>query len=149
VGPALTFAFREATFALSYIEEVWIEGEVALSHVRHALEDAMLADPSHWQGYYGDHPRAQRFARQYSFSDRLRYYWPAARVQAALQQLLENLSARPIPLTLLSQFLPEQYRRVRDGRLANNPHALMEDKIGEVLADYAYASGFLVEGRPT
>jgi D-tagatose-1,6-bisphosphate aldolase subunit GatZ/KbaZ len=143
VGPALTFALREAIFALSYIEEVWLAGDVTLSRVRQALEGAMLADPSHWQGYYGDDARTRRFARQYSFSDRLRYYWPAAPVQAALQQLLENLSARPIPLPLLSQFLPEQYRRIRDGRLANNPHALMQDKVGAMLAAYAYAGGLL------
>ncbi|HHU17412.1 MAG TPA: class II D-tagatose-bisphosphate aldolase, non-catalytic subunit [Clostridiales bacterium] len=34
--------------------------------------------------------------------------------------LIKNLFETDIPLTLLSQFLPVQYRKVREGRLAEN-----------------------------
>ena len=140
VGPALTFAFREAVFALAMIEEE-LPSLVSPSRVREALEAAMLANPAHWAKYYSGTPDEQRFARRYSLSDRSRYYWPVPAVQKALSRLLQTLSGQPIPLTLLSQYLPLQYRRVREGTLENAPRALIMDKIGSVLADYAYACG--------
>ena len=47
VGPWLTFAFREAIFALSAMERELLRGNKAirLSEVRQALENAMLRDP--------------------------------------------------------------------------------------------------------
>ena len=143
VGPALTFALREGIFALAMMEEellpAWGRGEP--SRIREVLEEAMLAHPQHWRRYYPGSEEEQCLARRYSFSDRIRYYWPAPPVQAALDQLLENLSARPIPLPLLSQFLPEQYRRIREGQLANHPQALLLDKVRAVLEEYAQACG--------
>jgi D-tagatose-1,6-bisphosphate aldolase subunit GatZ/KbaZ len=145
VGPALTFAFREAVFALSLIEKELlaskqVEGE--FSNLSLILEQAMLAHPQDWEKYYAGSPEGQQFARKYSFSDRSRYYWPIPSVQEALKTLLYNLVQKPLPLTLLSQYLPVQYHRVRDGQLDNNPRALIIDKIASVLSDYAYACGF-------
>jgi D-tagatose-1,6-bisphosphate aldolase subunit GatZ/KbaZ len=142
VGPALTFAFREAIFSLAMIEEAWLDGTVIPSAVPLALEEAMLSHPEHWEGYYIGDSVAQRFARRYSYSDRSRYYWPEPMVTAAVAQLLRNLSARPLPLPLLSQFAPQQYAKVRTGELPNTPFAVIYDRIGGVLADYACACGF-------
>ena len=75
VGPGLTFALREALFALAAIEDEWLPADER-SQLREALEAAMLADPSHWQGHYPGTPDEQRFARAFSLSDRARYYWP-------------------------------------------------------------------------
>jgi D-tagatose-1,6-bisphosphate aldolase subunit GatZ/KbaZ len=147
VGPALTFAFREAVFALSAIEEAWLAGKVAPAALPLALEQAMMADPQHWQSYYDGDAQEQQFARRYSFSDRSRYYWATPRVSAALQQLLENLSAQPMPLTLLSQYLPQQYRRIRLGELANDPGAIIRASVADVLADYAFACGYVRKGN--
>jgi len=143
VGPALTFAFREAVFALEMIEAEWLGAHpgASLSGLRAALDSAMLAEPRYWEGYYGGDPAAQAYARKYSLSDRCRYYWPAPSVQSALERLLHNLRPAPIPLSLLSQYLPVQYQRVRDGTLANTTDALITDKIEGVLADYACACG--------
>ena len=44
-----------------------------------------------------------------------------------------------MPLTLLSQYLPLQYTTVREGRLANDPRALLLDGVAHVLRDYAAA----------
>jgi D-tagatose-1,6-bisphosphate aldolase subunit GatZ/KbaZ len=51
VGPALTFAFREAVFALSAIERELLASRPAtrLSRVREELEAAMLRNPVYWQ----------------------------------------------------------------------------------------------------
>ncbi len=143
VGPALTFAFREAVFALELIEREWLGGRngVTLSGLQAALESAMLADPRYWEPYYSGDAAARAFARKYSLSDRCRYYWPAPSVQTALERLLANLRAAPIPLALLSQYLPTQLGRVRAGDVTNTPDALILDKIEDVLADYACACG--------
>jgi D-tagatose-1,6-bisphosphate aldolase subunit GatZ/KbaZ len=141
VGPWLTFAFRETVFALSSIEQEWLGGHkgIRTSGVRQALEAAMLANPVHWKAYYsGDEPGLQ-FARQYSYSDRCRYYWPEASVQKELERLLANLSRAEIPLTLLSQCLPQQYESVRAGVIPSRPENLIEDRIRQVLRQYSDA----------
>jgi D-tagatose-1,6-bisphosphate aldolase subunit GatZ/KbaZ len=143
VGPALTFAFREAVFALVMMEEEWPAGRagIELSDLRETLDAAMLDNPVHWRKYYGGDEQAQAFARKYSFSDRSRYYWPVPEVQAALARLLRNLEENPPPLSLLSQFAPVQYGHIRAGRIANSPRAIILDRIGQVLEEYAYACG--------
>jgi D-tagatose-1,6-bisphosphate aldolase subunit GatZ/KbaZ len=143
VGPAATFAFREAVFALAMMEAEWLSKckVIRLSNVQRVLDAAMLHEPAHWKRYYARSEPYAQFARKYSFSDRSRYYWPDPDVQEALSRLLHNLEAYPVPLTLLSQFLPEQYQRVRAGMLQNSPVDLIHDKIRSVLADYAYACG--------
>ncbi len=140
VGPGLTFAYREAIFALEMIEREWLRGQpgVELSGVRAALDDAMLADPAHWRKYYDGDGNEQAFKRAYSLSDRARYYWPVPSVQAAVARLLGNLSG-PLPLALVSQYLPRQYDRVRTGALPNDAPALVADAVGVVLRTYGAA----------
>ena len=106
----------------------------------------MLARPVHWKRYYTGSEAYIQFARRYSFSDRSRYYWPDSEVQISLARLLDNLERHPVPLALLSQFLPVQYERVRAGILPNAPRAYIHDKIRHVLADYSHACGYRSEG---
>lgn len=143
VGPWLTFAYREAVFALSLIEQEWLGAQpgVRLSQVREALEQAMLRNPSHWQAYYPAQEPQAHFARLYSYSDRCRYYWPEPSVQKEVDRLLANLSTGVIPSTLISQYLPNQYEAVQSGSLANRPESLVEDRVREVLRTYSAACG--------
>jgi D-tagatose-1,6-bisphosphate aldolase subunit GatZ/KbaZ len=138
VGPALTFALREAVFALAWTEQALLPASEC-SGMIDALEQAMLRDPRHWQKHYHGSAQDLAFARKYSLSDRSRYYWPDAQVQAAFAKLLANLSARPLPLALISQFLPDQLPRIREGRLEKAPEALILDRIERVLEDYDFA----------
>jgi D-tagatose-1,6-bisphosphate aldolase subunit GatZ/KbaZ len=138
VGPQLTFALREALFGLAAIEDELVSADDRSDLVR-VLEERMLADPSQWQGYYTGTDAEQRVLRRYSYSDRLRYYWPDPHVSAAEERLLANLSALTIPLPLLSQYLPMQYERVREGRLDPAPEPLVLDHVREVLRRYARA----------
>lgn len=141
VGPALTFAYREAIVALAAIENEWLARKgVELSGVRQALEGAMLANPAHWRKYYGGDESEQRFKRWFSYSDRIRYYWPQEGVVEALGRLNHNLSGG-VPPALLSQYLPRQNERVREGLLPNEPDALAKDAVAAVLAQYAAACG--------
>jgi D-tagatose-1,6-bisphosphate aldolase subunit GatZ/KbaZ len=82
VGPALTFAMREALFALAAIEEELVaEGE--RSELLSAVDRRMQEEPGYWEGYYQGEPAAQRLLRRYSYSDRIRYYWSYPDVEDA------------------------------------------------------------------
>ena len=143
VGPWLTFAYREAIFALSMLEREWF-GQckgVRLSQVREALEAAMLRNPAHWKAYYPAQEPHGHFARQFSYSDRCRYYWPEPSVQKEVDQLLANLSTDTIPLNVMSQYLPDQYEAVRAGSVVPRPENLVEDRIRAVLRVYSSACG--------
>ncbi len=74
VGPALTFALREALFSLAAIEEELVPAK-ACSGLRQVLENVMLDRPEYWQSHYHGDGNARRLARGYSYSDRVRYYW--------------------------------------------------------------------------
>ena len=143
VGPWLTFAFREAVFALSAIEHEWLSHRkgVRLSQVRGALEAAMLRNPAYWRSYYRGTEDEMRFARIYSYSDRCRYYWVDATVQQELVQLRANLEASPPPLTLVSQYLPMQYEAIRTAGLRLNVEDMIQENIRAVLRVYAAACG--------
>ncbi|MGD0174441.1 MAG: class II D-tagatose-bisphosphate aldolase, non-catalytic subunit [Anaerolineales bacterium] len=140
VGPALTYAFREAVFALAMIEAELFP-PTKRSRLIETLEEAMCREPQHWQKHYHGSPAELALARKYSRSDRARYYWPDPQVQAALKQLITNLSDRTLPAGLVSQYAPAQSRRIREGTLENKPEAILLDHIDEVLGDYAYACG--------
>jgi len=62
-------------------------------------------------------------------------------VEQALTRLLENLERDPPPLTLLSQFLPQQYAAVRAGTLAPSARELVLHHVEGVLQQYAIACG--------
>lgn len=142
VGPALTFAMREALFALDAMESELLYGkEEDSTRLRDVLDAVMMASPGHWQGYYHGTKNEIRLARKYSLSDRSRYYWMNTEVERAVKRLIENLDREGIPLNLLSQFMPDQYRRVREGLLACEPLELVKDRIGMILDDYYYAMG--------
>ena len=141
VGPALTFAFREAVFALSSIERelLGLRPATRLSCVREELEAAMLRNPIYWRPYYQGNAIQLQLSRAFSLSDRCRYYWHEAAVQKELGQLLANLTGCSMPLGLLSQYLPRQCEAVRYGALPAEPSALIHHHIRAVLETYAAA----------
>jgi D-tagatose-1,6-bisphosphate aldolase subunit GatZ/KbaZ len=138
VGPGLTFAMREALFALTFIENELIP-RPSRSNLVEVIERRMLANPDYWQGYYEGDPIAQRTARRYSYSDRLRYYWADDEVDAARRSLLSNLDRTGIPLPLISQFLPYQYDRIRAGELEPVAQSLVIDRIRDAMRPYSRA----------
>ena len=138
VGPALTFALREALAALSSIETELVEPGQC-SQLMGVLELVMLQDRRHWEHYYSGDERALRLQRRYSYSDRVRYYWTVPEVKEAVEKLMRNLRQRAIPETMLSALLPEEYREVRAGTVQPDPHSLIIHRIRQVLKPYAGA----------
>lgn len=140
VGPGLTFAAREALYALSFIEdEICRVRNIKPSYFRIILDEEMLKNDRNWKKYYLGTPREIALKRKYSFSDRSRYYYATAEVKQAIDTLLYNLKDG-VPLNLLSQFMPIQYARVRDGSLKNDPKELILNRIGDTIDDYLYAT---------
>lgn len=139
VGPWLTFALREALFALAAIENELVADPGQRSQLPEVVEQVMVARPGYWEKYYAGDESARRIARRYSFSDRVRYYWPVPEITAAQQRLFTNLERTGLPLPLLSQFLPDQYDRVRQGNLDLTPHACAVDRVRDVLRRYTAA----------
>lgn len=139
VGPALTFALREALFALENIEKIVHRGSgIELSRFTEVLETIMMEKPEQWNKHYHGDEHKQWVNRAYGFSDRVRYYLPEPTVKASIDRLVGNLKA-PIALPLLSQYMPIQYARVRDGILENTVDDLILDRIGDCIDDYVYA----------
>ncbi len=143
VGPALTFAFREAVLAIDQIETEMLSLHKGLmpSQVMKTVEEAMVSNPTYWEKYYHGNSRKQQFARLYSLSDRIRYYWPLPQVESALSHLINNLKSVSIPLSLVSQYLPHQYHAIRNGCIEASPEELIHHKIMEVVKIYASATG--------
>jgi D-tagatose-1,6-bisphosphate aldolase subunit GatZ/KbaZ len=140
VGPALTFAMRQALFALAAIEEECV-GPFRQSRLRQAMDEAMLNSPGQWQKHYAGSPQEQHRLRLHSYSDRIRYYWQDPGAQLAVAKLVANLEDCGIPETMLSDFLPTQYAKVRMGLIENKPIPLILDAIGDALDAYIAACG--------
>lgn len=100
VGPALTFALREALMLAQQAA-----GRMGVNvDFTGALENAMLADDRYWKSYYSGTEREVAYKRLFSFSDRCRYYLPDPGVEQAVQTLLTQCG--DLPPALLSLYFP-------------------------------------------
>ncbi|WP_432344400.1 D-tagatose-bisphosphate aldolase, class II, non-catalytic subunit [Shinella yambaruensis] len=105
VGPGLTFAYREALYALDLVASDIVPGYGDRPLAR-AMEALMVDVPGSWSGYYHGDETALRIQRHFSYSDRIRYYWTRPEAEAAVAALLSALSGVRIPETVLHQYLP-------------------------------------------
>ena len=138
VGPGVTFALREALWALDAIEREWI-GEERASRFRHVAIERMKADPRNWAKYYHSTGADLEFDLQYSLSDRIRYYWPDPSIVAAQDRMFANLTDNPPPMALISQYLPAANAALREAALPSNPTNLVIAHIGATLEAYRIA----------
>ena len=138
VGPALTFALREAVFALDRIEQEWLGAERA-SQVRAIVLAAMRKDPRHWAKYYAGAGTTLDLQLAYSLSDRIRYYWPVTEVAQAMAHLAASFRNPGLPLPLLHQYLPSAHDAVRAGRLRPDAQGLITHHVRQVLGEYSSA----------
>lgn len=105
VGPWLTFRMREALYGLDSIADV-LDGHPPRNRVMSTMENLMAASPANWDRYYHGEPKNLWVQRHFSYSDRIRYYWPEQQAADAVTQLLSRLENVEIPAPLLSQYLP-------------------------------------------
>lgn len=135
VGPGVTFALREALWALDAIEAETL-GSERRANLRAVALQRMRAESGNWRKYYHAEGRALEFQLEYSLSDRIRYYWLDAAIVAAQERLFANLRETPPALPLVSQYLPLAYAEVRAGRSGLDPADLVMAHIGATLDAY-------------
>lgn len=140
VGPGLTFALREALYALDHIAAALqlAPGQAGLSQT---MEQLMIAEPQYWNRYYHGDNATLRLQRHYSYSDRIRYYWPLETASHAVDELFSVLGERVIPETLVSQYLPQVYPRVASGECVATARGLILAAVQQVLQGYRVACG--------
>jgi D-tagatose-bisphosphate aldolase class II non-catalytic subunit len=131
VGPELTAAYREAVVAMACIEE-----RLALpvkSDIMAVIAKVMNDDPKYWRGYIEDDDRTE-LSKIFGLSDRIRYYWPNAEIQAALKMLCFNIDRASDEIGLIAQFasLPEQ-------RALPLSQEIIQARVGAVVRKYQAA----------
>ena len=136
VGPAVTYALREALFSLSLMEKELVEDKANFIDV---LEENMLKNPKDWEKYYAGSELEKKLARKYSFSDRSRYYMAQDEINASIDKLFENIDSCDISLGMIKQYLPNAYNKIRHGNLSKNAENLVKSNIKDVIKDYDYA----------
>ena len=140
VGPALTYAFRQALFALQDIEtELFAKKGIPFSDFRNVLDSAMLSNPVYWKKYYHGNEQEIAFKRKYSLSDRCRYYLPDADVLQSINRLIHNIDSVDMPLALLEQYMPLEYKKHRSGEIDKKAGSLLKEHIKGYIDDYIYA----------
>jgi len=138
VGPGLTFAMREALWALDAIDAE-ITPESRQARLRDTVLTRMRQQPGYWERYYHGEGKLLAVDLQYSLSDRIRYYWPDAEIERARVRLFDNLRERAPPISLISQHLPLALHAVRAGAATRDPLSLAMAHVSAVLDDYHHA----------
>ncbi len=138
VGPAVTFAVREALWALDAIEKEWIDS-ARRSRLREITIERMKADSRHWSKYYSSEGAQLDYELQFSLSDRIRYYWGQPEIVAAQDTLFANLTQNPPPLALISQYLPTAFRSARSSPSGLSPRVLVVEHVARELEGYSSA----------
>lgn len=141
VGPALTYALREALFALNMIEKELIPYE-RQSHFRSVLESVMLENDVNWKKYYRGSEHEVHLKRRYSLSDRCRYYMLEPRVVAAMNLLFINIDNVKVPHGLLRQFMPNEFVKIREGEIPCIASEMVKSHIIDVIEEYNYATKY-------
>jgi len=147
VGPALSYAYREALFSLAKIEKELSFKIASPSDLEETVEMVMLkSSPNYWEKYYHGTEEEKRFARKFSLSDRIRYYWPHKQLNEAVEKLFSNLSSVGVPFTLVSQYMPHLAMPFCEGKIRKSPYDLAIAHIRCILELYSFSCGFKNEG---
>ncbi len=145
VGPGLTFALREALFALEAIAEElsWQLPEDSTVNFSEVLLSEMKENPESWKNYYQGSREEIELACRYSYFDRSRYYLSRPEVKAARERLKENFNRLDVPPPLLRQYMPAQYREIRRGKYKPQADNLIRSAVFNELKPYLRAAGQL------
>jgi D-tagatose-1,6-bisphosphate aldolase subunit GatZ/KbaZ len=138
VGPALTFALREALFALESMEkDLYVYSPAGgYSRFSDVLEQKLMQQPKYWERYYHGSEGDLAFARRYSLSDRCRYYLEEDAIKESIRRLIANIDAKTLPFGLTSQYFPAQKEAIlaRGGRA--DAAWLIKERVCDVIKTY-------------
>lgn len=136
VGPALTFAYRQAIYALDMMAD-WFDNRPP--SLRDQMERLMVDDPTQWFRHYLGTTEELRRLRHLGFADRIRYYWDRPEAQQAVKRLLEFHRTKPRQSHLLSQFFAAttiERALALEGQDTDWPTALIQAQVQEALLPY-------------
>ncbi len=138
VGPALTFALREALYALESMEKDLYAYSPTGGYSRFSdvLEQKLMQQPKYWERYYHGSEGDLAFARRYSLSDRCRYYLEDDGIKESIQRLVANINAKPLPFGLTSQYFPAQKEAILERGGNVNAQWLIKERIRDVIKTY-------------
>lgn len=138
VGPALTFALREALYALEGMEKDLYAYSPAGGYSRFSdvLEQKLMQQPKYWERYYHGSEGDIAFARRYSLSDRCRYYLEEESIKQTIARLIANINAKPLPFGLTSQYFPAQKEAILAHNGSVDAQWLMKQRIRDVIKTY-------------
>ena len=128
VGPALTHALRAALYRIDALRP-------DPGGLRRAMEQLMLADPSHWRGHYHGDAAQQEHLRHASLADRIRYYWPDPAARQAVAELRRDAEFHIPENRLRSSFDTEVLDRA-EGLRGPLWQRLVDAEIQQALAPY-------------
>jgi D-tagatose-bisphosphate aldolase class II non-catalytic subunit len=103
VGPALTFAYRQAMYSLDAIL-AYSQPPSNRRKLPEVLEEFMLEQPKHWQSHYMGSDETRRLLRHFGYADRIRYYWTVPQVASLVEAIEAQFNALNIPTPMLLQF---------------------------------------------
>ena len=138
VGPELTFAYREAIFALAKMEDDLFP-QSQRSNLVQVLDDVMVNNPQHWQKYLHGTPEQISYARKFGLSDRIRYYWTYPQVQTAMGIMIKNLHEKKLIIDDLKQSAPQIAQIMEEHRNILTPERIIRTNIQKVLDKYKEA----------
>lgn len=130
VGPALTFAYRKALYALDQLRS-------QRGALQAAMEDLMTTQPAHWQGHYAGDASSLYHQRHFGLADRIRYYWAQSTAQAAVRDLMSDL-AQHIPDTALADYFDEAVLTRAEDLNGPQVQRLIDAEIQCALAPYYF-----------
>ena len=135
VGPALTYAWRRALYALDHLRSILQPGSTSLPQV---VESAMRKNPVFWRDHYP--ASGAEVAWHFGLSDRIRYYWTDSAVAGAVTGLLDELATANLPdhvyLEVFEPAVLAQSARLGESR----PLALARAQVQQSLAPYFFGA---------
>ena len=138
VGPALTFALREAVFSLEAMERILypFAPDGGYSGFGQALEQKMMKNSGQWNKHYHGSEQTIAYARRYSLSDRCRYYMDDVDIVSALDQLILNIDRIDLPFGMISQYFPAQKERLHAAGGKVTAEQLIKEHIKDLIDTY-------------
>lgn len=140
VGPAITYAYREALFKLAWIENQIVSDKTKRSNFCEILDTVMCENPVNWERYYTGSTQETLMQRKYSFLDRCRYYLNNPKVSEAIVRLKKNIDYYGLNPGLIHLAFRNQYDRLYSKGEICNSESLINDYISMQIEDYDYAA---------
>lgn len=138
VGPALTFAYRRAAYALDALVRL-CRPATRLRPLPQFMDELMLSYPDHWRAHYSGTEDAVALLRHFGYADRIRYYWARPEAAAAVADLEAAFDAlRPADPVVLQHFSRHVAERAQALREAGHSPAksLIFAEVQSALAPY-------------